>query len=38
VASLAEGRSSQAIAAGLVITGGAVEKHVSGIFGGSTLG
>ncbi|MGO9976267.1 MAG: response regulator [Solirubrobacteraceae bacterium] len=30
---MAEGRSNQAIAETLVITAGAVEKHVSGIFG-----
>jgi len=30
---MAEGRSNQAIAEGLVITPGAVEKHVSSIFG-----
>ncbi len=30
---MAEGRSNQAIAESLVITPGAVEKHVSGIFG-----
>ena len=30
---MAEGRSNQAIAAGLVVTEGAVEKHISNIFG-----
>jgi DNA-binding NarL/FixJ family response regulator len=30
---MAEGRSNQAIAEALVVTAGAVEKHVSGIFG-----
>jgi DNA-binding NarL/FixJ family response regulator len=30
---MAEGRSNQAIAEDLVITPGAVEKHVSSIFG-----
>ena len=29
---MAEGRSNGAIAAGLVVTDGAVEKHVSSIF------
>lgn len=33
LASMAEGRSNQAIAAALVVTEGAVEKHVSNIFG-----
>jgi DNA-binding NarL/FixJ family response regulator len=30
---MAEGRSNQAIAEAMVITAGAVEKHVSSIFG-----
>lgn len=30
---MAEGRSNNAIAAGLVVTAGAVEKHISNIFG-----
>ena len=30
---MAEGRSNNAIAAGLVVTEGAVEKHISNIFG-----
>jgi DNA-binding NarL/FixJ family response regulator len=33
LALMAEGRSNQAIAESLVITPGAVEKHVSSIFG-----
>ncbi len=33
LALMAEGRSNQAIAETLVVTGGAVEKHVSSIFG-----
>jgi DNA-binding NarL/FixJ family response regulator len=30
---MAEGRTNAAIAEALVVTGGAVEKHVSSIFG-----
>jgi DNA-binding NarL/FixJ family response regulator len=30
---MAEGRSNAAIAAALVVTDGAVEKHISSIFG-----
>jgi DNA-binding NarL/FixJ family response regulator len=30
---MAEGRSNAGISAALVISGGAVEKHVAGIFG-----
>jgi DNA-binding NarL/FixJ family response regulator len=30
---MAEGRSNAGIAARLVVSGGAVEKHVAGIFG-----
>jgi hypothetical protein len=30
---MAEGRSNAGIAAALVVSGGAVEKHVAGIFG-----
>jgi len=33
LALMAEGRSNAAIAAGLVVSGGAVEKHVASIFG-----
>jgi DNA-binding NarL/FixJ family response regulator len=33
LALMAEGRSNAAIAAGLVVSPGAVEKHVAGIFG-----